>query len=164
MYRIPVCGQASRSVSALHLAVGVAGVLVDELDYGRIPRQPIPESAAHRSGLMIGALEDAEDYQAFEEAVIADYDVQSAVERELTIGRPAVAAAPRHDIETGPFEFQADYLREFRQAPVSREVVYALFGRVTQSVLIHIARHHKRYSSPALLRPEIRRSSRRSWR
>ena len=32
---------------------------------------------------MIGALEDAEDYQAFEAAIIADYDAQSAVEREL---------------------------------------------------------------------------------
>jgi hypothetical protein len=32
---------------------------------------------------VIGALEDAEDYKAFESAVIADYDAQSAVEREL---------------------------------------------------------------------------------
>jgi hypothetical protein len=31
---------------------------------------------------VIGALEDAEDYQAFETAIIADYDAQSAVERE----------------------------------------------------------------------------------
>ena len=31
---------------------------------------------------VIGALEDAEDYQAFEAAIIADYDAQSAVERE----------------------------------------------------------------------------------
>jgi hypothetical protein len=32
---------------------------------------------------VIGALEDAEDYRDFEAAVIADYDAQSAVEREL---------------------------------------------------------------------------------
>ena len=32
---------------------------------------------------VIGALEDAEDYKAFEQAVIADYDAQSTVEREL---------------------------------------------------------------------------------
>ena len=32
---------------------------------------------------VIAALEDAEDYQAFEAAVIADYDAESAVEREL---------------------------------------------------------------------------------
>jgi hypothetical protein len=34
---------------------------------------------------VIGALEDAEDYQAFEAAIIADYDAQSAVERELVL-------------------------------------------------------------------------------
>ena len=31
---------------------------------------------------VIGALEDAEDYKAFEAAIIADYDAQSAVEAE----------------------------------------------------------------------------------
>ena len=34
---------------------------------------------------VIGALEDAEDYKAFEAAIIADYNVQSAVERELVL-------------------------------------------------------------------------------
>ena len=34
---------------------------------------------------VIGALEDAEDYQAFEATIIADYDAQSAVERELVL-------------------------------------------------------------------------------
>src|SRR6188474_1352513 len=34
---------------------------------------------------VIGALEDAEDYQAFEAAIIADYDPESAVERELVL-------------------------------------------------------------------------------
>ena len=32
---------------------------------------------------VIGALEDAEDYMAFEAAITADYDAQSAVERDL---------------------------------------------------------------------------------
>ena len=32
---------------------------------------------------VIGALEDAEDYKAFEVAITADYDAQSAVEREV---------------------------------------------------------------------------------
>ena len=35
------------------------------------------------AGTVIGALEDAEDYKAFEAAIIADYDAQTAVEREL---------------------------------------------------------------------------------
>jgi hypothetical protein len=44
---------------------------------------------AVRHGLMaetvIGALEDAEDYKGFEAAITADYDAQSAVERELVL-------------------------------------------------------------------------------
>jgi hypothetical protein len=34
---------------------------------------------------VIASLEDAEDYQAFEATVIADYDAQTAVERELVL-------------------------------------------------------------------------------
>jgi hypothetical protein len=34
---------------------------------------------------VISALGDAEDYQAFEGTIIADYDAQSAVERELVL-------------------------------------------------------------------------------
>ena len=57
-------------------------------------------SNAVRHGLsaetVIGALEDAEDYKAFEAAIAADYDAQSAVERD-TPRQPIMAAAPRHD-------------------------------------------------------------------
>jgi hypothetical protein len=34
---------------------------------------------------VIGTLEDGEDYKAFEAAISADYDAQSAVERELVL-------------------------------------------------------------------------------
>jgi hypothetical protein len=34
---------------------------------------------------VISALEDAEDYKAFEAAIIADYDAQPAVEHELVL-------------------------------------------------------------------------------
>jgi hypothetical protein len=34
---------------------------------------------------VIAALEDAEDYQAFEAAVTADYDAETAIERELVL-------------------------------------------------------------------------------
>ena len=37
---------------------------------------------------VIGALEDAEDYSAFEAAIIADYDAQSAVEENSCFGSP----------------------------------------------------------------------------
>ena len=83
---------------------------------------------------VIGALEDAKDYKAFEAAIIADYDAQSAVERELVLRLASLLWRLRRAtiMETGLFEIQAEYLREFRKArqvePASREVIYALFG------------------------------------
>jgi hypothetical protein len=91
---------------------------------------------------VIGALEDAEDYQAFEAAIIADYDAQSAVERELVLRLASLLWRLRRatTTETGLFEIQANHLREFREArqvlPASREVIYALF-RETDSVGYH---------------------------
>lgn len=84
---------------------------------------------------VIGALEDAEDYQAFEAAITADYDAQSAVERELVLRVASLLWRLRRatTMETGLFEIQADHLRVSRQAqavsPASRDVVYALFRR-----------------------------------
>ena len=84
---------------------------------------------------MIGALEDAQDYKAFEAAIIADYDAQSAVERELVLRLASLPWRLRRatTMETGLFEIQTDHLNGFRQArqvhPPPREVVYAQFGR-----------------------------------
>ena len=84
---------------------------------------------------VIGALEDAQDYKAFEATIIADYDAQSAVERELVLRLASLLWRLRRatTMETGLFEIQADHLREYRQTrqvlPASRDVVYALFGR-----------------------------------
>jgi hypothetical protein len=83
---------------------------------------------------VIGALEDAEDYKAFEAAVTADYDAQSAVERELVLRLASLLWRLRRatTIETALFEIQAEHLRDFRNArqisPASREIVYALFN------------------------------------
>ena len=83
---------------------------------------------------VIGALEDAEDYKAFEAAITADYDAQSAVERELVLRLASLLWRLRRatTIETGLFEIQADHLVEFRKShqisPASREIVYALFN------------------------------------
>jgi hypothetical protein len=83
---------------------------------------------------VIGALEDAEDYKAFEAAIIADYDAQSAVERELVLRLASLLWRLRRAtiIETGLFEIQADHLTNFRRthqiSPASREIVYALFN------------------------------------
>jgi len=82
---------------------------------------------------VIGALEDAEDYKAFEAAIIVDYDAQSAVERELVLRLASLLWRLRRatTMETGLFEIQADHLSEFRRArqihPASREIVYATF-------------------------------------
>jgi hypothetical protein len=84
---------------------------------------------------VIGALEDAEDYKTFEAAIIADYDAQSTVERELVLRLASLLWRLRRatTMETGLFEIQAEQLKEFKWArqalPASREVVYALFGR-----------------------------------
>src|ERR1700677_3326015 len=66
---------------------------------------------------VIGALEDADDYRAFEAAIIADYDAQSAVERELVLRLASLLWRLRRSttVETGLFEIQADRMREFRQ-------------------------------------------------
>src|SRR5450759_5183137 len=55
---------------------------------------------------VIATLENAEDYQAFEAAVIADYDAESAVERELVLRLASVLWRLRRatGIETALFE------------------------------------------------------------
>src|SRR5450756_2273927 len=55
---------------------------------------------------VIAALEDAEDYQAFEASVIADYDAETAVERELVLRLASVLWRLRRatGIETAIFE------------------------------------------------------------
>src|SRR5215471_7869390 len=66
---------------------------------------------------VIGSLEDAEDYSAFEAAIIADYDAQSAVERELVLRLASLLWRLRRAtiMETGLFEIQALHLKEFRR-------------------------------------------------
>ena len=66
---------------------------------------------------VIDALEDAEDYAAFEVAVTADYDAQSAVERELVLRLASLLWRLRRatTIESGLFKIQAKHLLQFRQ-------------------------------------------------
>jgi hypothetical protein len=58
---------------------------------------------------IIGKLEDVEDYKAFEASITADYDVQSAVEREWVLRLAGLLSRLRRatTIETGLFEIQA---------------------------------------------------------
>jgi hypothetical protein len=66
---------------------------------------------------VIDALEDAEDYAAFEIAITADYDAQSAVERELVLRLASLLWRLRRAtaIESGLFKIQAKHLLQFRQ-------------------------------------------------
>ena len=85
---------------------------------------------------MIDALEDAEDYAAFEMAVTADYDAQSAVERELVLRLASLLWRLRRAtaIESGLFKIQARYLLQFRakrrQAHQKRQnIIDGMYGR-----------------------------------
>jgi hypothetical protein len=84
---------------------------------------------------VIGALEDADDYKAFEAAVIADYDAQSAVERELVLRLASTLWRLRRatTMETGLFEIQANHLQNYQEnrqlLSDSRDVIHTLFRR-----------------------------------
>jgi hypothetical protein len=93
----------------------------------RLSTGPVTEEGKRRSrqnavrhGLtaetVIDALEDAEDYAAFEMAVTADYDAQSAVERELVLRLASLLWRLRRAtaIESGLFKIQARHLLQFR--------------------------------------------------
>jgi hypothetical protein len=80
---------------------------------------------------VLSALEDAEDYKAFEAAIGADYDAQSAVERELVLRLASILWRLRRatTMETGLFEIQAQQLHDYRQ---SRQLL-SHSGEVTAS-------------------------------
>ena len=115
---------------------------------------------------VIGALEDAEDYKAFEAAITADYDAQSAVERELVLRLASLLWRLRRatTMETGLFEIQADHLSGFRQPakfarPLERSSMRCSDG-LTPAVSTR-SRHRtarERNRSRAELGPEIRRT------
>jgi hypothetical protein len=68
---------------------------------------------------VIGALEDPEDYKAFEQAVTADYYAETAVERELVLRLASLLWRLRRStlIETGLLQIQSEGLREQRTRP-----------------------------------------------
>ena len=72
---------------------------------------------------VIDALEDAEDYAAFEMAITADYDAQSAVERELVLRLASLLWRLRRAtaIESGLFKIQARHLLDFRQRRLAHQ-------------------------------------------
>jgi len=97
---------------------------------------------------VIGALEDAEDYKAFE-AAIGDYDAQSTVERELVLRLASLLWQLRRAtaLETGLFQVQAEHLHEFRQArqahPETPKFVFGTYRRLVPSLDTDQAPHGK---------------------
>jgi hypothetical protein len=63
---------------------------------------------------VIEPLEDADDYKAFEQAVTADYDAETAVERELVLRLASLLWRLRRStsIETGLLQIQTKVLRQ----------------------------------------------------
>src|SRR3954453_17631237 len=78
---------------------------------------------------VIGALEDAEDYKAFEAALIADHDAQSALERELVLRLASLLWRIRRatTMETGLFGIQARQLLDSRSTR-AQDSIHRLFG------------------------------------
>jgi hypothetical protein len=67
---------------------------------------------------VISALEDSDDYRAFEGTITADYDAQTAVERELVLRVASLLWRIRRAtaIETDLLQIQAEILRDRQQA------------------------------------------------
>jgi hypothetical protein len=84
---------------------------------------------------VIDALEDAEEYAAFELAVTADYDAQSAVERELVLRLASLLWRLRRatSIESGLFKIQAKHLLQFRQRRQAHRKRYEIIEGVYQN-------------------------------
>jgi hypothetical protein len=99
---------------------------------------------------VITAMEDAEDYKAFEATITADYYAQSAVERELVLRLAGLLWRLRRAtaMETGLFEIQAGHLRDYREEarkllPNSRDVIHLAFGRTnSESYNAHATPHN----------------------
>jgi hypothetical protein len=72
---------------------------------------------------VIDALEDADDYSAFEMAVTADFDARTAVERELVLRLASLLWRLRRAtaIESGLFKIQARQLLQFRRLRQARQ-------------------------------------------
>jgi len=87
---------------------------------------------------VIDALEDTEDYAAFEMAVTADYDAQSAIERELVLRLASLLWRLRRAtaIESGLFKIQAKQLLQFRQRRSSHRDRQKIINEVYRNAVV----------------------------
>ena len=72
---------------------------------------------------------DGRGYAAFEMAVTADYDAQSAVERELVLRLASLLWRLRRAtaIESGLFKIQAKHLLQFRQRRQRQNIIESMY-------------------------------------
>jgi len=86
---------------------------------------------------VIDALEDTEDYAAFEMAVTADYDARSSVERELVLRLASLLWRLRRvtAIESGLFKIQARHMLQFRQRRPAQQSRHNVIENVHQNFL-----------------------------
>ena len=95
---------------------------------------------------VIASLEDAKDYRAFEASVIADYDGQTAVERELVLRLASLLWRLRRAtaIETQLLDIQAEALRkgghQFDDSPQPQSTSYCSAHHLPRPTL-HRASH-----------------------
>ena len=83
---------------------------------------------------VVAGIEFIEDYSAFEASVIADYEAQTAVERELVLRLASLLWRLRRatSIETELLAIHADIVRENRHA--RQEIQYSTFESVLSAV------------------------------
>jgi hypothetical protein len=100
---------------------------------------------------VIEVLEDPEDYKAFELSVTADFDAQTAVERELVLRLASLLWRLRRAtaIETGLLQIQGEILREIRQARGTRSQPHDC----ARNTIIRLA------EGPAGIRPDAERNN-----
>ena len=105
---------------------------------------------------VVVALEDIEDYQAFEAAIIADYDARTAVERELVLRLASLLWRMRRAtaIETDLLQIQAEILSdrryEYEAGDGSGQKPQSIVDRVLQrAIAASLPRHSGNGSSHA---------------
>ena len=117
---------------------------------------------------VIATIEDAEDYQAFEATVIADYDAQSAVERELVLRLASVLWRLRRatGIETAIFKSvtaEAGKLEHRSSNPISRRGSRSLGSKSITSGSNTRNLTRRRETSSAPIRKRISETASCAW-
>src|ERR1700746_3643539 len=98
---------------------------------------------------VIDGLEDSEDYRGFEAAIIADYDAETSVERELVLRLASLLWRLRRiiAIETDLFAIQAEILHGRRKEAAT---AHGEFTNQTQNAVTHGEDDRLNYSDPGL--------------